>query len=204
MHAQSQHSDQLVSSKEMKKEHASLYWTVVLYLAMSTICVTARNLIPTSSALVHSNPIAIVSGKADYKLSFDIVPTGTVDASFANLLHFTNGNDCCDFGQRSPGIWFWPGTTRLYVKIGDSTNGDWGVDSDALPLNVPTNVMLECVGTSVKLTVGEKVYTATQPTYRFVGNLVVYAGDPWHPAAKAVISNVDYAVCKALHESYTL
>lgn len=92
---------------KMKKEHASLYWTVVLYLAMSMICVTARNLIPTSSALVHSNPIAIVSGKADYKLSFDIVPTGTVGV-WGSILHFTNGNGCCDFGQRSPGIWFVP------------------------------------------------------------------------------------------------
>ena len=41
MSAQSQHS---VTGyfQVMKKENASLYWTVVLYLALSTICVTVN------------------------------------------------------------------------------------------------------------------------------------------------------------------
>ena len=33
----------------MKKENASLYWTVALYLALSTICVTANKLYPKIS-----------------------------------------------------------------------------------------------------------------------------------------------------------
>ena len=49
----------------------------------------------------------------------------------------------------------------------------------------------------MKLTVGTRVYTATQPTHRFTGNFVVYAGKPWHPAAKAVISNLDYKILPA-------
>ena len=100
--------------------------------------------------------------------------------------------------SRSPAIWFAPGTTRLVYSIGDSTNGNWVVDTTAaLPLNSRTNVTLECKGNDVKLTVGEKVYTATQPTYRYSGNLIVYASDPWYQAAKAVISNLDYKILPA-------
>eukprot|EP00731_Ephydatia_muelleri_P003446 Em0001g3446a len=215
----------------MKKGNASLHWTVVLYLALSTICVTAnmeriellpemvpvesdetceiiayrrctaninKTLLPTSPALVRNNPIAVVSGKTDYTLSFDIVPNGTITDGYASILHFTTGNDCCDFGSRSPAIWFRTGSTELHVRIGDSTDGNWGFDrTDALPLNIRTKVTLECKGNDVKLTVGGKVYTATQPTHRFVGNLIVYAGNPGNQAAKAVISNLDYKILPA-------
>eukprot|EP00731_Ephydatia_muelleri_P037774 Em0560g2a len=242
----------------MKKENASLHWTVALYLALSTICVTANKLYPmkaavaaeddmansfddiisssksnvpvvgsnelfpemvheedddicqvayrrckannnnkpllsTSPALVQNNPIAIVSGKANYRLSFDIVPTGII-SGWASILHFTTVNNCCEFGSRSPAIWFWPGTTRLHVRIGDSSDGNWGIDTDALSLNVRTTFTLECKGKDVKLTVGGKVYTATQPTYRFTGKLIVYAGDPWEDAAKAQINRLNYKI----------
>ena len=157
-----------------------------------------KTLLPTSPALVRSgNQIALISGKTDYTLSFDIVPNGTATGGHASILHFTTGTDCCDFGSRSPAIWFRPGSTALYVRIGDSTDGDWGFGTDALPLHISTKVTLECNQSSVKLTVGTRVYTATQPTYRFAGNLIVYAGDPWYQAAKAIISNLDYEILPA-------
>ena len=49
----------------------------------------------------------------------------------------------------------------------------------------------------MKLTMGTRVYTAKQPTYRFVGNLIVYAGDPGWPTAKAIISNLHYEILPA-------
>ena len=157
-----------------------------------------KTLLPTSPALVRSNPIAVVSGKTDYKLSFDIVPTGTDSNAPSSILHFTTGTDCCDFGSRSPAIWFYRSSTNLHVRIGDSTNGNWGIDPpDVLPLNISTKVTLECKGNDVKLTVGTRAYTATQPTYRFAGNLIVYAGDPWWPTAKAIISNLHYEILPA-------
>ena len=47
------------------------------------------------------------------------------------------------------------------------------------------------------LTVGTTVYTATQPTYRYVGNLIAYAGDPWYPAADAEIRGLKYEILPA-------
>ena len=81
----------------------------------------------------------------------------------------------------------------MHCRIGDSINGNWGIDARKLPFNVRTKVMLECNGRDVKLTVGATVYTAKQPTSRFAGSLIVYAGDPWYPAANAEIYNLDYS-----------
>ena len=125
------------------------------------------------------------------------MPTGT-DSNWTNILHFTTGTDCCDFGSQSPAIWFNPSSAALYVSIGDSTDWNWGIDPpDVLPLNISTKVTLECRGNYVKLTVGTRVYTAKQPTDRFVGNLIVYAGDPGWPTAKAIISNLHYEILPA-------
>ena len=113
-------------------------------------------------------------------------------------MRFTNGGNCCDFGNRSPAIWFWPGTTRLHVRIGDSTDGNWGIDTVALPLNTRTNVTLECKGADVKLTVGTIIYTAKQPTRRFSGGVLnVYASDPWHAVPNAAVYNLDYQILPA-------
>ncbi|KAL5518260.1 hypothetical protein EMCRGX_G003963 [Ephydatia muelleri] len=144
-------------------------------------CIANNNktFLSTSPVLIRNNPIAVfLSGPAFCILL--LAQTAVISES------------------RSPAIWFAPGTTRLVYSIGDSTNGNWVVDTTAaLPLNSRTNVTLECKGNDVKLTVGEKVYTATQPTYRYSGNLIVYASDPWYQAAKAVISNLDYKILPA-------
>ena len=42
----------------MKKENASLYWTVALYLVLSTICVTANKLYPMEAAVAAEDDMA--------------------------------------------------------------------------------------------------------------------------------------------------
>ena len=172
--------------------HQLYAWLVIFFHAAYARCI-ANPTLPTGPTLTQNNPIAVVSGKADYRLTFDIVPTA-IEEGWGSIVHFTTISNCCEFGSRSPAIWFYPGTTKMHVRIGDSTDGNWGLDTDALNLNALTKVTLECNGKSVKLTVGATVYSATQPTHRFAGNLIVYAGDPWHAPAKAVISNLDYKI----------
>ena len=139
----------------------------------------------------------------NYKLSFEITPRGTV-SGWGSILAFNNGNACCGFGSASPAIWFYPGATKMYYTIGDSTDGLWRFDTLALPLNVRTAVTLVCDGKNVTLTVGAKVYTATQPTYRYVGNLTVYAGDPWYPAANAEIRGLKYEILPGMIKYFCL
>ena len=148
--------------------------------------------------MAHNNPIGEVPGSTgNYKLSFEIQPSGIID-KYGSILRFTTGNDCCDPGTRSPGLWFLPSSTTIVCTIGDSKNGDWYVNTHvAIPLNVRTKVTLECNGPNVKLTVGDKVYSATQPTYRYSGDLTVYAGDRFLPAANAQLFNLEYLILPA-------
>ena len=148
--------------------------------------------------MADNNQIGVVPGSTgNYKLSFEIQPSGTVD-DFGSILHFTTGDDCCDPGTRSPGFWFFPSSTTIGCSIGDSNDGNWYVNTDVdIPLNVRTKVTLECNGPNVKLTVGDKVYSATQPTYRYSGDLTVYAGDPFWPVANAQLFNLEYLILPA-------
>ena len=130
---------------------------------------------------------------------FEIVPRGVISGEYGNILHFTSGDDCCAFGTRSPLISFLKGTTRLHYRMGDSTVPNWGFDTDEdIHLNVRTTITLECNGSDVKLTVGANVYTAKQPTRRFAGDLIAYAGSPWNPAANAEVYNLDYKILPAI------
>ena len=148
--------------------------------------------------MAANNQISVIPGTTgNYILSFEIVPTGTVD-NWSNILRFTNGRHCCDFGNRSPSFFLYPGSVQLQVIIGDFVYGNWPADSQiTLSFKTRTKVMLECNGPDVKLYVGESGYYATQPTRRFSGDLTVYASDPWDLAANAEIYNLSYKILPA-------
>jgi hypothetical protein len=132
----------------------------------------------------------------DYKLEFDITPsaivTDTSSGGWGSIIHFSsNESDWGMLGSRSPAIWFVPNGLGLHVRIGDSTDHNWGFDNQpGCAIGVKTRVSLECKGSDVTLKVGTRTFTAKQPTYRYSGRVTVYASDPWYPAAKAAVENV--------------
>jgi len=128
----------------------------------------------------------------DYKLDFDLTPTG-LTGNWGSIIHFTSdNNDYGAFGRRTPGIWFVPGGMGLHVRIGDA-NGDhnWGFDNQAgCSVGRRSHISLECVGTSVTLSIDSNVYRLTQPTYRYSGSVKVYGCDPWYDAGQAKVENL--------------
>lgn len=129
----------------------------------------------------------------DYVLNMTINARGTT-GDWGNIIRFaiTEGN-CCNFGQRAPAIWFFPGDTRLHVIIGDATDGNWGIwDAGRCNMNVPTNFRLECRGSNVTVTVGSITTQRRQPTYRPKGDATVFMGDAFYPAAICDISNFSF------------
>jgi hypothetical protein len=136
--------------------------------------------------------IGQVALRQDYSLSFNITPRGTLDV-WSNIIHFTIDNtDARVFGSRSPSIFFFPGELKLHIRIGDSTDLNWGLDTDAIPINQTSSFKLECVGNKVTVMINDKVYTATQPTYRPSGNAIVYVPHPLHTPSNASITNLCY------------
>jgi len=151
----------------------------------------SSTLIPRKITLSRGNVVGRFTMTQDYKLDFDITPSGTV-GGWGSIFHFSsNGNNCCSLGERSPAFWFVPGGLGLHVRLGDSTDGNWGFDNMAgCQIGKKSHISLECNGTSVKLTVDNNVYTMTQPTYRYSGGITVFASDPWHDVPNATVTNV--------------
>jgi hypothetical protein len=154
--------------------------------------------LPNSYTPTQSTIIGKADMTGDYVLSFNITPTGIIGWGWGNIVRFQQApgalGDCCNFGARSPAIWFFPGSLNLHVRIGDRIDGNWGIDTDPIPLGQTSSFKLECIGRSVRVTVNGRVYAATQPTNRFAGNMVVYGSDPYYPPAQARISAFSYTV----------
>ena len=46
----------------------------------------------------------------DYRISFEITPQNRVQEGWSNIFHITaTGQNCCNYGDRIPGVWFYPG-----------------------------------------------------------------------------------------------
>jgi len=133
--------------------------------------------------------------RGDYTLSFTITMRGTV-GDWGSIIHVTKGANCCNSGDRAPGIWTSPGGTTLHIVFGDETDGNWRIDStNPLPIGQPVNVSITAQGSSVSATIGNKTYSRTQPTRRPTGNNYnIYMSDPWYEPANATIENIKYVV----------
>jgi len=138
----------------------------------------------------------------DYILSFDVT-LRSISSIWTNIIHFTTtGNNCCSPGDRSPAIWFFPGGTNLHVRIGDMADGNWGIDTNSIPLNQKVNFKLICVGKSVSLTTNGNVQNVTQPRSRPSGKATVWLSDPWHAPPNALIENLCYTPLETAGSRY--
>ena len=150
-------------------------------------CLTS---LPNSFTPIRNRNMGRIQMPLNYVLSFTVTPNGFV-GGWANFLHFgTIQWDGLLWGARALGIWFWPGTTRFHVRICDTRDFNWGIDStENIPLGSKSTFRLECRDREVTVTVNSRVFRATQPTSRYSGPLTAWMGNPWYPAANALIEN---------------
>ena len=153
---------------------------------------TQRASLPTTVTPRQGVIIGNIKVAENYRLSFNLTPKGIV-GNWSSILHFNGtGRDCCGAGDRSPAIFFFPGGLTLHVRIGDMTNGNWGVDINGCMMGRTSKVVLECRNSVVKVMVDSSSTTIVQPSKRASGPANVYGGDPWYPAANALIENLMY------------
>lgn len=133
----------------------------------------------------------------DYTISFTITPRQIIP-DWGNIIRFQsapgNKGDCCAFGLRSPAIWFILGQLGFHVRIGDATDGNWGINTNPIPLGQPSTFSLVCKGPLVTVTVNSQTYSARQPTRRYSGPMVLYGGDPWYNPAQATVTDFCYTI----------
>ena len=139
--------------------------------------------------------LGTVQMTGNYTLAFSITPRG-LSGAWTNIIRFHMNSvglgDCCGLGQRSPAIWFIPNTLGLHVRIGDATDGNWGINTDPIPMGQKSTFRLVCQGRSVTLTINSRTYTATQPSYRGYGTATVWGSDPWYTPAQAAVTELCY------------
>jgi hypothetical protein len=149
-------------------------------------CLTS---LPPSFTPLRNRNMGRIQMTTNFILSFTITPNGFVGA-WANLMHFNATGWDYGWGGRAPGIWFWPNSTRFHVRICDTKDHNWGIDSsENIPLRSKSTFRLECRDREVTLTVNSKMFRATQPTSRYSGPLTVWMSNPWYPAANGLIEN---------------
>jgi hypothetical protein len=148
---------------------------------------------PLSFRPSSSNLLGKVDISANYQLSFDLTPNGTTP-DWGSIFHITlTGGNCCNPGDRVPGIWFNPTSLSLHVRVGDSSDGNWGFD--AVPgcvIGKTSRIVLRCVDSIVTLSIDGRPTTLRQPTRRPSGQGLLYGGDPWYAPANASVNNLTY------------
>ena len=143
------------------------------------------------------NPLDI---PLDYEIGLDITPNDKIDKDWASIVHFTaTDTDCCEYGSRIPGVWFSPGTRKLFVVDGHTKNGnsnvaEWDCDDSVLTLQANKKYRLKMVllRKTVSVWVNNKVACANFPREdrQVFKNVQVYVGDPWFYPAHATVENL--------------
>lgn len=106
-----------------------------------------------------------------------------------NIVHFTTGGDCCEEGQRVPGVWFLPNSFRMLVVSSLSGNGYVTYISRPLPANQFTVVRIMqsrvCDGTYLfNVAIDGKIaFETTSKSAKVYENVTAYTSDPWHRQA---------------------
>ncbi len=159
----------------------------------------------TNSLLTPRSPIWM---PRNYELTFLLKPTG-IQPSWSNILRFArtfHGNtvdvpqECCMHGVRAIGIWFWPGNTRLHIRVSHERSGNWGIhDTPDLQINTTYKIIIRAQGPNVYIGIFdvnkntpfyELYHNTAEFGSRYEGWVSVWGGDGWFMPAKGVISEL--------------
>ena len=132
-----------------------------------------------------------------WRVWVEIMPLGT-QKGWSNILHATIGGNLRRYGDRTPGIWFRPGSTKLHICSPVNGNKNFCFDTRrSLPLNKYTKVavMQTQVGNSsnymYRVFINNKlVYKVLNKKAGVFRNVKYFVGDPWHAAANAKIKDL--------------
>jgi hypothetical protein len=108
----------------------------------------------------------------------------SIYSQWRNLIHLTNTNqNCCNNGDRIPGVWITPGGTSMYISSSTNTNYDDGFVTNPLQTNSLQFITLVWSGKNVYVYVNSTLNTQfTHSSALTLANTSAqfYIGDPWH------------------------
>ena len=144
-----------------------------------------------SNRIVKTIPIL----SPDFTISAKIYPMGKIPG-VSSLFHLSTGDDIAKYGDRTPGVWFHSGTTKLYICGAVSNNRNDCKSTARLPLNEWSEIVV----TQNTQSDGAFVYTiwVRDEIVHFTVNtwpqefksVKVYNSDPWYQPAYAKVENL--------------
>ena len=128
-----------------------------------------------------------------WKLSFNINPFGIVHG-WSSILHATIGKNNGRYGDRTPGIWFHGGSTKLHICSAINGNRNLCYNSKPLPRNRFSTILIQQIQKAnhqyfFQIYInGRKVFDVLNKRPQVFANVKYYASDPWFNAARAIIT----------------
>ena len=129
-----------------------------------------------------------------WKVSFKLNPFG-IEKDWSSVLHATIGKNHGRYGDRTPGIWFSPGTTKLTICSAVNGNVNYCYSS-VLSKNKETTIVVQQVQSQKNHQYyfqvyinGKKAHEILNKSPQIFKNVKYYAGDPWYNPAKAVLTD---------------
>jgi len=123
-----------------------------------------------------------------YAVAFWVKPTGVV-AGWSNLLHRGDTDQ-----TRGPGVWFWPGSTRLHLVSSSTNNWNLNLNPEThLPMNQWTHVALShCHNGRYSVYINGKLVGRVHNQEPTATPTPLYGSDPWYPAAASIVYDLRY------------
>ena len=128
-----------------------------------------------------------------WRVSFQINPFGTVNG-WSNIMHATIGKNIGRYGDRTPGIWFHSGTTKLHICSAVNGNANYCYNSLSIPLHKHSSIIVQQIQSASNhqyyyqiFINGKRYINLLNKRPQIFSNVKYYASDPWHQAAHATI-----------------
>ena len=163
--------------------------------------ITEKLSFPSETKLVKNTLLGTISKFCkEYSVSLDVKPT-VFGTAWRSILHLTIGGNCRAYGDRSPGIWFYPSNPSakenlIYICSPISRQRNHCCRTKPFPRNKWINLKInqQKVGSDYIYSVyaNRKQVCSIKNTFaQDFYDLKVYAADPWHAAQDGWIRNIN-------------
>ena len=108
--------------------------------------------------------------------------------SWTNILHVTNNNsNCCEKGDRVPGIWLYPNSSKMLVVADNEVYANKSIDSGDQSIKLDKSTLVSIVFNKYKISLYFDGQLVTEKKFAHHlknanNNATFYCPDPWHGA----------------------
>lgn len=138
---------------------------------------------PTINGYITTWNLLGIKSASDMTMSFSINISAR-NPNWRNIIHITNNDmNCCNKGDRVPGIWINPNGTSILVVSSTINNGNEHFYSTDLPLNQEILVQIIWLKRKVYIYFNSGLNKENTFSSDFIqpnSNATVYIVDPWH------------------------